>query len=76
MDKKYKKPLAETRKVDEWKCPWCRTLHRGEPDWIKDVCSVFHNENIVCPTCKKSVNVMVSPMFISIPLDDDGEPVY
>ncbi|MBM7592209.1 hypothetical protein [Brevibacillus fulvus] len=70
MARQYTKPLAETRKVDRWKCPWCRAVH-DEPEWQKQVDTVFHEEYIGCPDCGKTVLVSVSPMFIAVPVEDE-----
>jgi hypothetical protein len=32
VKRNYKKPLHETRAVDNWKCPWCREIITIEPE--------------------------------------------
>ena len=67
-----KKPLAQTREVDMWKCPWCRELNSyedlgGTPDPHMDY-------YIDCPQCGNEVLVMMSIEFTCQPTID-GEDV-
>ena len=72
--RKYKKPLDRTCMIDGWKCPWCRTVHNGEPEWGLACDSAFHGEIVTCSTCGRLVDVRISPSFVAVPFEDDGEP--
>lgn len=70
---KYKKPLAKTKTVDDWKCPWCRDIHS-----IRTV--LFSQQHldtshiVNCPTCKNELMIMPSIEFTCQPTID-GELV-
>ena len=67
---KQRKPLAQTKTVDWWKCPWCREvnstldLRGGNPDPAVEIC-------VECPHCGKEVLVMMSVEYTCQPIEGD-----
>ncbi|SFV03921.1 hypothetical protein SAMN05421543_12359 [Alicyclobacillus macrosporangiidus] len=62
---KYKKPLKQTKMIDNWKCPWCRSVNSpcdvdGSPDWAED-------QIVTCPKCEHEVLILTSIEFICRP---------
>ncbi len=67
---KQRKPLAQTKHVDQWKCPWCRELGGDDTD-LTDGTPDVHTDYIVeCPNCGKEVSVMMSVEYLCQPIEE------
>lgn len=72
---KFRKPLAQTKHIDQWKCPWCRELGGDEGDLTDGTPDVHMDYSVECPHCGKEVLVMMSVEYTCQPIEGDETDV-
>ena len=68
-----RKPLSQTKTVDEWKCPWCRERHSAHQVLYSQQ-TLHESQLVLCPSCKNEVLLIPSVEFTCIPYKY-GEPI-